>query len=192
MSSLAIDSEATSSRNRGRPRSRDGLATHENPVASLDAFTNAVADARRALRELQDETSTLELITSQLHRHALLLKLIRDALALNLDIPAQSASQTRDSIQRQASVNAFCQDIHTLASVSAFKPSSNSDTQENLHCLICLEDYIEDCPVVVLPCHQSHNFHINCLANWARHCKQLTCPLCRSPFETQGPQTRPS
>ncbi|KAI9626366.1 hypothetical protein KEM48_010425 [Puccinia striiformis f. sp. tritici PST-130] len=163
MSSLAIDSEATSSRNRGRPRSRDGLATHENPVASLDAFTNAVADARRALRELQDETSTLELITSQLHRHALLLKLIRDALALNLDIPAQSASPN----SRQHSTTGFSQ---------RFLPKH---THSSFH-------YIEDCPVVVLPCHQSHNFHINCLANWARHCKQLTCPLCRSPFETQG------
>ncbi|KAI7934077.1 hypothetical protein MJO28_017311 [Puccinia striiformis f. sp. tritici] len=68
---------------------------------------------------------------NRLHRHALLLKLIRDALALNLDIPAQSAPQTRDSIQRQASVNAFCQDIHTLASVSAFKPRSDSDSQES-------------------------------------------------------------
>ncbi|PLW27535.1 hypothetical protein PCASD_16261 [Puccinia coronata f. sp. avenae] len=158
----------------------------QNSIVSLDAVAAAVADARRALRELHEQTSTLELITSQLHRHAVLLQLIQTALALNLEQGGE-ASTHQESTQRQVSVDSLSPGLHTLAIVRSY--NTNSDNQ-SLHCLICLEDYIKGCPIIVLPCHESHNFHVACLANWSRHCQQLTCPLCRSPFEPRSSNDR--
>ncbi|KAA1076459.1 hypothetical protein PGT21_007821 [Puccinia graminis f. sp. tritici] len=159
--------------------------TGQDPMASLDAVARAVADARRALQELHHETSTLQLISAQLHRHALLLRLIHNAMALSLQPALEPPHPSRQStLQRLDLLDSSGNPIHTLASVEAFK-SNPEHNQQIPHCLICLEDYILDSPIVVLPCHHSHNFHLTCLTHWARYCQQLLCPLCRSPYEQE-------
>lgn len=44
-----------------------------------------------------------------------------------------------------------------------------------IECPICLEDLNTE--VVELKCH--HLFHLNCIQNWSKKNKLLTCPMCR-------------
>ncbi|OAV96862.1 hypothetical protein PTTG_03503 [Puccinia triticina 1-1 BBBD Race 1] len=184
-SSAGVDSEDGRSE---EPSTRSSERCPDlDPMAALDTLAVAVADARKALRELRQQTSTLELITNQLHRHAILVQLIQNALDLNLERPEPS-QPTRQNTEPLASVGDLSLGVYTLATVKIFKTSS--DHQEP-HCLICLEDYIEGAPIIVLPCHDSHNYHLTCLTHWARHSKRLTCPLCRSPFDRQSSNDYP-
>ncbi|PLW08148.1 hypothetical protein PCANC_02689 [Puccinia coronata f. sp. avenae] len=104
----------------------------QNSIVSLDAVAAAVADARRALRELHEQTSTLELITSQLHRHAVLLQLIQTALALNLEQGGE-ASTHQESTQRQVSVDSLSPGLHTLA-IPAWQIGPDTVSNSLAHC----------------------------------------------------------
>jgi len=149
------------------PSRRDQTA--QNPtMASMDAFATAVADARRAIREFHEETEALGLISSRLHRHIVLLQLLQTALNLNSDqtIPdpaALTSQDSHDTLQPQASsVNALEHRPQPLiASVRSYVKATSDNQRVN--CLICLDDYIIGCPILVLPCHHSHNFHVTCL-----------------------------
>lgn len=49
-----------------------------------------------------------------------------------------------------------------------------------LECSVCLESYLPEQALVVLPCHPSHHFHRSCLEDWLTN--NTTCPLCRNSF----------
>lgn len=142
----------------------------QNPtMASMDAFAIVVADARRAIREFHEETEALGLISSQLHTHLVLLQLVQTALNLNSEQnirdPAVLTSQdSHVTLQPQtSSVNALEHSpLPLIASVRSYVKASHDN--QRIHCLICLDDYVNGCPILVLPCHHSHNFHVTCLA----------------------------
>ena len=45
---------------------------------------------------------------------------------------------------------------------------------------MCLEEYIENEPVIKLPCRGKHIFHHECIMPWLR--KKEDCPYCRDQF----------
>ncbi|OAV92183.1 hypothetical protein PTTG_03714 [Puccinia triticina 1-1 BBBD Race 1] len=54
---------------------------------------------------------------------------------------------------------------------------SDPPEHETSACSICLEDYAEGDHLVVLPCHDSHQFHRDCLESWLQG--NFNCPMCR-------------
>lgn len=57
--------------------------------------------------------------------------------------------------------------------------TSNSISNDNTECCICLDKFEENHKSIVLEC--SHRFHRSCISNWLK--KELNCPLCRKKVE---------
>ena len=57
--------------------------------------------------------------------------------------------------------------------------TSNSISNDNTDCCICLDKFEENHKSIVLEC--SHRFHRSCISNWLK--KELNCPLCRKNIE---------
>ena len=57
--------------------------------------------------------------------------------------------------------------------------TSNSISNDNTECCICLDKFEENHKSIVLEC--SHRFHRACISNWLK--KELNCPLCRKQIE---------
>ena len=57
--------------------------------------------------------------------------------------------------------------------------TSNSISNNNIDCCICLDKFEENNTSIVLDC--SHRFHRACISNWLK--KELNCPLCRKNIE---------
>ena len=57
--------------------------------------------------------------------------------------------------------------------------TSNSISNDNTDCCICLDKFEENHKSIVLEC--SHRFHRACISNWLK--KELNCPLCRKKVE---------
>lgn len=57
--------------------------------------------------------------------------------------------------------------------------TSNSISNDNTDCCICLDKFEENHKSIILEC--SHRFHRTCITNWLK--KELNCPLCRKKVE---------
>ena len=57
--------------------------------------------------------------------------------------------------------------------------TSNSISNDNTDCCICLDKFEENHKSIVLEC--SHRFHRSCISNWLK--KELNCPVCRKNIE---------
>lgn len=72
-----------------------------------------------------------------------------------------------------------CQSIlDTLNNTTVGALGATGYPNDALECSICLEHYLPEQVLVVLPCHTSHHFHRNCLEDWLTN--HSTCPLCRN------------
>lgn len=62
-------------------------------------------------------------------------------------------------------------------------PRSQFDAKiysKDSECIICMERYSNDCPIIVLPCDKRHFFHEACITDWMRVSMNSTCPFCKS------------
>ncbi|KAH9463027.1 hypothetical protein Pst134EA_015115 [Puccinia striiformis f. sp. tritici] len=71
--------------------------------------------------------------------------------------------------------------LDRLETITTGPVSPEASTSQLPKCPICLEIYAEGDTTVALPCHESHQFHRPCIANWLRD--NFICPLCRGPFD---------
>lgn len=74
--------------------------------------------------------------------------------------------------------------LEGLSDTTVEKIDATGATHGPLECSICLEFYLPEQALVVLPCHPSHHFHRSCLEDWLTN--HATCPLCRNSLETSG------
>ena len=67
------------------------------------------------------------------------------------------------------------------SSESATTGELESKTETYLHndsCCVCLEDFVDDVSIAVLPC--KHGFHQHCVKIWIE--KKRKCPICIRPL----------
>lgn len=70
-----------------------------------------------------------------------------------------------------------CYSYITFSELNSLEYNKNASVNSsNIVCSICLDEYIYDELITVLPC--NHTFHKNCLDDWLRNTK--TCPLCNN------------
>eukprot|EP00828_Plagiopyla_frontata_P049216 TRINITY_DN9711_c0_g1_i3.p2 TRINITY_DN9711_c0_g1~~TRINITY_DN9711_c0_g1_i3.p2 ORF type:complete len:104 (+),score=15.73 TRINITY_DN9711_c0_g1_i3:41-313(+) len=57
------------------------------------------------------------------------------------------------------------------------KMELNPTGNETDKCMICLQEYEEDNPIIILKCSNKHYFHEECIKNWLQI--NGVCPACR-------------
>ncbi|CAI2377906.1 unnamed protein product [Moneuplotes crassus] len=73
--------------------------------------------------------------------------------------------------------NIAISDLLLNAAQFKFNPEDYRSTKE---CTICLEGFKEGDNIINLPCHSTHIFHAQCIADWVRI--NNNCPLCKTPI----------
>lgn len=85
---------------------------------------------------------------------------------------------TRDAYQRlrrESHIN------HLRKGCKAYSDLLNEEeiSESSGHCVICLDEYAEDTPVMRLKC--GHHFHTDCVLKWLDEKEQ--CPICLQDFQ---------
>ncbi|EDW15016.2 E3 ubiquitin-protein ligase RNF13 [Drosophila mojavensis] len=76
----------------------------------------------------------------------------------------------------------------TLRKIPVLRYTKNNTTIKYETCVICLEDFVEDDKLRVLPC--SHPYHSHCIDPWLTENRRV-CPICKRKVFTKG-ETRAS
>lgn len=68
--------------------------------------------------------------------------------------------------------------VHQLSSSSQQQEQQPAveDSEQQVSCAICIDDFAADSVITVLPCH--HKFHTDCVVPWLTE-RQSKCPLCK-------------
>ncbi|CAI2377738.1 unnamed protein product [Moneuplotes crassus] len=73
--------------------------------------------------------------------------------------------------------NVALSDLLLNAAQFKFNPEDYRSTKS---CTICLDDFKQGDNIINLPCHKTHIFHSQCIADWVK--ENNNCPLCKTPI----------